>query len=213
VEIMTQLKATAPAAACPIRAFLELTEITWIAVATAWARGDYKKAMKLLLPLTDPAAPVAQHRIGVMYVLGSGRGKKIRQGGRVVCQGGDRTGDHHGLGCDCCGAMARKKIAKSGAWFALGEPGRPDRRPGGRYVFYGNGVTQDPVEATSGCSWRRTSSTSIIARRDAGTIRHATHARAACRSAAAREKILSRNAPAPKIFEQGYSFNDSATFL
>ncbi|MEI9863074.1 MAG: hypothetical protein WDN00_00655 [Limisphaerales bacterium] len=51
-------------------------EITLDRGSDAWARGDFKKAMKLLKPLAEAGQPVAQHRVGVMYVLGQGRGQR-----------------------------------------------------------------------------------------------------------------------------------------
>ena len=38
----------------------------------AWSSGDYGEALKLLLPAARQGHPVAQHRIGVMYVEGQG---------------------------------------------------------------------------------------------------------------------------------------------
>jgi hypothetical protein len=38
----------------------------------AWANGDFSKALALLLPAALKGNPVAQHRIGVMYVMGQG---------------------------------------------------------------------------------------------------------------------------------------------
>jgi hypothetical protein len=35
-----------------------------------WASGDFAEALKLLLPAAEQGNPVAQHRIGVMYVMG-----------------------------------------------------------------------------------------------------------------------------------------------
>jgi TPR repeat protein/tRNA A-37 threonylcarbamoyl transferase component Bud32 len=36
----------------------------------AWASGDFAQALKLLMPAAEQGNPVAQHRIGVMYVMG-----------------------------------------------------------------------------------------------------------------------------------------------
>jgi hypothetical protein len=38
----------------------------------AWKNGDYSKALALLLPAALKGNPVAQHRVGVMYLLGQG---------------------------------------------------------------------------------------------------------------------------------------------
>jgi tRNA A-37 threonylcarbamoyl transferase component Bud32 len=48
----------------------------------AWKREDYSKALALLLPAALKGHPVAQHRIGVMYVMGQGVGEDFAEATR-----------------------------------------------------------------------------------------------------------------------------------
>lgn len=127
-------------------------EITLDRGSDAWARGDYKKAMKLLLPLAESGNAVAQHRIGVMYVLGQGvekdPAKAIEWYGKAAEQG--QAESQHGLGLRLLwGDGTDKDPAKAAAWFtAAANQGVMDSAPWlGDMYWNGNGVAQDRVEA------------------------------------------------------------------
>ena len=64
------LEAGAPAASGP-----EIQILDRLAVmrgSEAWQSGDFAEAFKLLMPAAQKGNPIAQHRIGVMYVMGQG---------------------------------------------------------------------------------------------------------------------------------------------
>jgi hypothetical protein len=128
-----------------------LLEITLDRGADAWARGDYKKAMKLLLPLAASGDAVAQHRIGVMYVLGQGvekdSAKAVEWYAKAAEQG--QAESQHGLGLRLLwGDGADKDPQKAAAWLsAAANQGVADSATWlGDMYFNGNGVAQDPVE-------------------------------------------------------------------
>jgi hypothetical protein len=50
--------------------------------SAAWNSGDYSQALALLLPAALKGNPIAQHRIGVMYVLGQGVEQDLAEGTR-----------------------------------------------------------------------------------------------------------------------------------
>jgi tRNA A-37 threonylcarbamoyl transferase component Bud32 len=56
----------------------------------AWSNGDYSKALALLLPAALKGNPVAQHRIGVMYVLGQGVGEDLAEATRWFRKAADQ---------------------------------------------------------------------------------------------------------------------------
>jgi TPR repeat protein len=151
-EIMAQLNALrAQQQVVQSQLSSNLTEITLDRGSDAWVRGDYKKAMKLLLPLAESGDAVAQHRIGVMYVLGQGvekdSAKAVEWYAKAAEQG--QAESQHGLGLRLLwGDGAEKNPQKAATWFtAAANQGVSDSATWlGDMYFNGNGVAQDPVE-------------------------------------------------------------------
>ncbi len=111
----------------------------------------FKKSMKLLRPLAESGSAVAQHRIGVMYVLGQGvekdSAKAVEWYAKAAEQG--QAESQHGLGLRLLwGDGAEKDPQKAATWFtAAANQGVSDSATWlGDMYFTGNGVTQDPVE-------------------------------------------------------------------
>lgn len=151
-ELMAQLQAIrAQQSAAQSALSSNLLEITLDRGADAWARGDYKKAMKLLLPLAASGDAVAQHRIGVMYVLGQGvekdSAKAVEWYAKAAEQG--QAESQHGLGLRLLwDDGAEKDPQKAAAWLsAAANQGVADSATWlGDMYFNGNGVAQDPVQ-------------------------------------------------------------------
>jgi TPR repeat protein len=151
-EIMAQLQALrAQQQSAQTALSSNLMEITLDRGSDAWARGDYKKAMKLLLPLAESGDAVAQHRIGVMYVLGQGvekdSAKAIEWYAKAAEQG--QAESQHGLGLRLLwGDGTDKDPQKAAAWLTTAaNQGVADSATWlGDMYFTGNGVAQDPVE-------------------------------------------------------------------
>lgn len=129
-----------------------LMEISLDRGSDAWARGDYKKALKLLLPLAESGNAVAQHRLGVMYVLGQGVEKDpvkaVEWYTKAAEQG--QAESQHGLGLRLLwGEGTEKDPQKAAAWFtASANQGLTDSATWlGDMYWKGEGVAQDPVEA------------------------------------------------------------------
>ena len=129
-----------------------LTEFTVDLGSDAWARGDFKKAMKLLKPLADAGNAVAQHRLGVMYVLGQGVPRDPAEAIKLFTAAADQgQGEsQHSLGLRYLwGDGVDKDPAKAANWFlAAANQGIPDSATWLADMYWnGNGVQQDPVEA------------------------------------------------------------------
>jgi TPR repeat protein len=117
----------------------------------AWKRGDYKEAMKLLTPLAESGHPIAQHRVGVMYVLGQGVPRDfdeaIKWFTRSAEQGQGES--QHSLGLRYLwGEGVGQNPKAAAAWFqAAANQGIPDSATWlGDMYWNGNGVKQDVVE-------------------------------------------------------------------
>jgi TPR repeat protein len=152
-EIIAQLKA--------LRALQETTrsemasnliEIAIDRGSDAWARGDFKKAMKLLKPLAEAGQPIAAHRVGVMYVLGQGVEKDsaeaVKWFSKAAEQGQGES--QHSLGLRYLwGDGADRNPETAAAWFtAAANQGIPDSATWLADMYWtGNGVQTDPVEA------------------------------------------------------------------
>ena len=129
-----------------------LTEFTVDLGNDAWARGDYKKAMKLLKPLADAGNAIAQHRLGVMYVLGQGVPRDPAEAIKLFTAAADQgQGEsQHSLGLRYLwGDGVDKDPATAANWFlAAANQGIPDSATWLADMYWnGNGVQQDPVEA------------------------------------------------------------------
>ncbi|MDR3458359.1 MAG: tetratricopeptide repeat protein [Verrucomicrobiae bacterium] len=129
-----------------------LLEITLDRGSDAWARGDFKKAMKLLKPLAEAGQPVAAHRLGVMYVLGQGVDKDpaeaVKWYTRAAEQGQGES--QHGLGLRYLwGDGTDKDPQQAAVWLtAAANQGIPDSATWLADMYWnGNGVQTDPVEA------------------------------------------------------------------
>ena len=128
-----------------------LAEITLDRGSDAWARGDYKKALKLLTPLAESGSAIAQHRLGVMYVLGQGVEKDSAKAVEFYTKAAEQgqAESQHGLGLRLLwGDGADKDPQKAAAWFtAAANQGVTDSDTWlGDMYWKGEGVAQDPVE-------------------------------------------------------------------
>jgi hypothetical protein len=107
-----------------------LTEIAVDRGSDAWARGDFKKALKLLKPLADSGNAIAQHRLGVMYVLGQGVPKDMNEAIQLFTAAADQgQGEsQHSLGLRYLwGDGVDKDPTKAANWFiAAANQGIPD---------------------------------------------------------------------------------------
>ena len=129
-----------------------LLEITVDRGSDAWARGDFKKAMKLLKPLAEAGQPIAEHRVGVMYMLGQGvdrdPAEAIKWFSKAAEQGQGES--QHSLGLRYLwGDGLDRDPDKAAAWFtAAANQGIPDSATWLADMYWtGNGVPADPVEA------------------------------------------------------------------
>ena len=129
-----------------------LLEITVDRGSDAWARGDFKKAMKLLKPLAEAGQPIAEHRVGVMYVLGQGVDKNpaeaIKWFSKAAEQGQGES--QHSMGLRYLwGDGIDKNPETAAAWLtAAANQGIPDSATWLADMYWnGSGVQQDPVEA------------------------------------------------------------------
>jgi TPR repeat protein len=118
----------------------------------AWARGDFKKAMRLLKPLAESGQPIAEHRVGVMYMLGQGVEKDSTEAIKWFSKAADQgQGEsQHSLGLRYLwGDGVDKEPDKAAAWFtAAANQGIPDSATWLADMYWtGNGVAADPVEA------------------------------------------------------------------
>jgi TPR repeat protein len=151
-DLMAQLKAIRSQQQATQSALSSnLLEITLDRGSDAWARGDYKKAFKLLAPLAESGNAVAQHRLGVMYVLGQGVEKDPAKAVELYTKAAEQgqAESQHGLGLRLLwGDGADKDPQKAAEWFtAAVNQGVMDSATWlGDLYFKGNGVAQDPVE-------------------------------------------------------------------
>jgi TPR repeat protein len=153
LEITAQLKALrALQEAARTEMSSNLMEITLDRGSDAWARGDFKKAMKLLKPLAEAGQPIAAHRVGVMYVLGQGVEKDsaeaVKWFSKAAEQGQGES--QHSLGLRYLwGDGADRNPETAAAWFtAAANQGIPDSATWLADMYWnGNGVQSDPVEA------------------------------------------------------------------
>ena len=117
----------------------------------AWKRGDFKEAMKILAPLAESGQPIAQHRLGVMYVLGQGVPKDAAEAIKWFTKSAEQgQGEsQHSLGLRYLwGEGVDKNPEAAAAWFqAAANQGIPDSATWlGDIYWNGNGVQQDVVE-------------------------------------------------------------------
>jgi TPR repeat protein len=108
--------------------------------------------MKLLKPLADSGNAIAQHRLGVMYVLGQGVPRDTDEAIKLFTAAADQgQGEsQHSLGLRYLwGDGVDKDPAKAANWFlASANQGIPDSATWLADMYWnGNGVQQDPVEA------------------------------------------------------------------
>jgi hypothetical protein len=118
----------------------------------AWSSGDYGKALGLLLPAALKGHPVAQHRIGVMYVLGQGVGEDLAEATRwfrkAAEQGQEESQYSLGLRYQL-GQSVVQDNKEAARWFKLAA----DQGIGAaaaalaRQYIAGEGVSEDLVEA------------------------------------------------------------------
>jgi TPR repeat protein/tRNA A-37 threonylcarbamoyl transferase component Bud32 len=117
----------------------------------AWSFGDYSKALKLLLPAAQRGHPVAQHRLGVMYVMGQGVPQDYAEATRwfrkAAEQGQGESQYSMGLRYQLAQSVAQddKEAAR---WFKLAAEqgiGAAAEALAEQYAK-GEGVTQDLVE-------------------------------------------------------------------
>lgn len=151
-EIMAQLQAIrAGQQSAQAELSSNLMEITLDRGSDAWARGDYKKALKLLSPLAESGNAIAQHRLGVMFVLGQGVEKDSAKAVEFYTKAAEQgqAESQHGLGLRLLwGDGAEKDPQKAAAWFtAAANQGVTDSDTWlGDMYWKGDGVAQDPVE-------------------------------------------------------------------
>lgn len=151
-EVLAQLKTLrAEQQAAQTLLASNLQEIALDRGSDAWARGDYKKALKLLSPLAESGNAVAQHRIGVMYVLGQGVEKDSAKAVEFYTKAAEQgqAESQNGLGLRLLwGDGADKDPKKAAAWFtAAANQGVNDSASWlGDMYLKGDGVAQDPVE-------------------------------------------------------------------
>ena len=118
----------------------------------AWSSGDYSKALALLLPAALKGHPVAQHRIGVMYVMGQGVEQDLAEATRWFRKAAEQgqgeseysMGLRYQLGQSV--ALDHKEAAR---WFKLAAEqgiGAAAAALAKEYAA-GEGVSQDLVEA------------------------------------------------------------------
>ena len=117
----------------------------------AWKRGDFKEALKLLTPLAESGQPIAQHRLGVMYVLGQGVPKDSAEAVKWFTKSAEQgQGEsQHSLGLrNLWGDGVEANPEAAAAWFqAAANQGIPDSATWlGDIYWNGNGVKQDVVE-------------------------------------------------------------------
>jgi hypothetical protein len=117
----------------------------------AWKRGDFKEAMKLLTRPAESGNPIAQHRLGVMYVLGQGVPKDPAEAIKWFTKSAEQgQGEsQHSLGLRYLwGDGVDKNPEAAAAWFqAAANQGIPDSATWlGDIYWNGNGVKQDVVE-------------------------------------------------------------------
>ena len=152
-EISSQLRALqSQQAAERSELFSNLLEIALDRGSDAWARGDFKKAMRLLKPLAESGQPIAEHRVGVMYMLGQGVEKDSAEAIKWFSKAADQgQGEsQHSLGLRYLwGDGVDKEPDKAAAWFtAAANQGIPDSATWLADMYWtGNGVAADPVEA------------------------------------------------------------------
>ena len=151
-EILEQLKALrAQMTAAQSEISSNMTQIAVDRGSDAWSRGDFKTARRLLQAPADGGNPVAQHRMGVMSVLGQGtekdKAEAIKWFSKAAVQGQGES--QHSLGLRLLwGDGTDKDPAAAAAWFtAAANQGIPDSATWlGDIYFEGNGVQADPIE-------------------------------------------------------------------
>ncbi len=121
----------------------------------AWKNGDYGKALGLLLPAALKGNPVAQHRVGVMYVLGQGVAQDVAEATRWFRKAAEQgqAESQYSLGLRCqLGQSVAVDHQEAARWFKLAA----DQGIGAaaaalaREYATGEGVPQDLAEA---CKW------------------------------------------------------------
>lgn len=129
-----------------------LVEITVNLGSDAWARGDFRKAMKLLKPLAEAGQPIAEHRVGVMYMLGQGVPRDAQEAikwfSKAAEQGQGES--QHSLGLRYLWGDGVDKDPQTAAnWFlTAANQGIPDSATWLADMYWtGSGVQADPVEA------------------------------------------------------------------
>ena len=118
----------------------------------AWQAGDYAKALALLLPAARSGHPIAQHRLGVMYVLGQGVDENNEQAvqwfRKAAAQGQGESQFSLGMRY-ILGQGVNQDAREAARWFKLAADQGVAVAQAAlalRY-FKGDGVAQDFVEA------------------------------------------------------------------
>ena len=94
----------------------------------AWRNGDYSKALALLLPAALKGDPVAEHRVGVMYVNGQGVETDLAEATRWFRRAAEhgQAESQYSLGLRYqLGESVGQDNEEAARWFKLG--GRPGR--------------------------------------------------------------------------------------
>lgn len=127
-------------------------EVTVKRGSACWNSGDYSQALALLLPAALKGHPVAQHRIGVMYMMGQGVEPDVAEATRwfrkAAEQGQAESQYSMGLRCQL-GQSVRQDHQEAARWFKLAA----DQGIGAaaaalaREYAKGEGVPQNLVEA------------------------------------------------------------------
>jgi len=117
----------------------------------AWKRGDFKEALKILGPLAESGHPIAEHRLGVMYIFGQGVPKDTAEAIKLFSSAAEKgQGEsQHSLGLRYLwGDGTDKNPETAAAWFtAAANQGIPDSATWlGDMYWKGDGVKQDMVE-------------------------------------------------------------------
>ena len=121
----------------------------------AWTGGDFSEALKLLLPAAQNGNPLAQHRIGVMYVFGQGVEQDFEQATRWFRKAADQgqAEAQFSLGMRYLSGQSVAQDDKEAArWFTLAAHQGVGVAASVLAELYANGrgVPQNLVEA---CKW------------------------------------------------------------
>ena len=123
--------------------------------SAAWASGDFRQALSLLLPAAIKGNPVAQHRLGVMYVLGQEVPQDYAEATRwlrkAAAQGQGESQYSMGLRY-MWGQSVPQDDHEAARWFKLAadQGVAPAAAALKNHYARGEGVPQDLVEA---CKW------------------------------------------------------------